>query len=478
MTVRRGQVAVYLVLVLVAISVLMAMNVGAFLAVRSKNRMMNAVDAAAIAVARKQGEILNELGRRNVEHLQRLIRPNDPRGDWTPEDTAELRELAFFGPLEGIELAGRAAADWGFAEARVDDELAQCFRDHVSEIINEYCDNADLYPEYRERQWVDYAARLSALAAGGFTVAPGYMETANAWRQEPLLSGAFYDAIAGRAWCWFSLGNRMHYLDMDHETMPRPEFAEARLQENSEIFPVHVTFRTWMDSEWASEFVPGVGFNERWTNFVCRVTGCSREELAAAPRAADPTEVWVFYDDNWRAWSRTFNPDNFPIAGSVRPEYDVAGCVASCIMLGDVPRLAVDEVARRSMEVTAEAKPLGTVIDLEGELAPVTAFHSFIAPSQPNERIFTEAQLVLMGAVPRAAGVSLSPAWDRHVKDHLPRYFETGPGGEGCYYCRQLTLWENPAFRASARDWLMANGENCRAGTGPGTEKGGYDWAH
>ena len=46
---RRGQVALYLVMVLVAIAVMMFANVNMFLAVRAKNRMMNAVDEAAIA---------------------------------------------------------------------------------------------------------------------------------------------------------------------------------------------------------------------------------------------------------------------------------------------------------------------------------------------------------------------------------------------------------------------------------------------
>ena len=39
---RNGQVALYLVMVLLAIAVLMVVNINAFLAVRSKNRMMNA----------------------------------------------------------------------------------------------------------------------------------------------------------------------------------------------------------------------------------------------------------------------------------------------------------------------------------------------------------------------------------------------------------------------------------------------------
>ncbi|MBR2065502.1 MAG: hypothetical protein IJ983_00245, partial [Kiritimatiellae bacterium] len=62
MKARRGQVVVYLALALLAIVVLTLMNVGAYLAVSAKNRTMNAGDAAAIAVAKHQGELLNRIG--------------------------------------------------------------------------------------------------------------------------------------------------------------------------------------------------------------------------------------------------------------------------------------------------------------------------------------------------------------------------------------------------------------------------------
>ena len=61
MKARNGQVALYLVMALLAIAVLMLVNVNAFLAVRSKNRMMNAVDEATIAAAKHQGYLLNEI---------------------------------------------------------------------------------------------------------------------------------------------------------------------------------------------------------------------------------------------------------------------------------------------------------------------------------------------------------------------------------------------------------------------------------
>ena len=51
MKARKGQVAVYLALALLAIVMLTLMNVGAYLAVSAKNRTMNAGDAAALVKA-------------------------------------------------------------------------------------------------------------------------------------------------------------------------------------------------------------------------------------------------------------------------------------------------------------------------------------------------------------------------------------------------------------------------------------------
>ena len=50
MRARGGQVAVYLVLALVAVTFLAMMNVGAFLAVRAKNRAMNAGDYSPMTI--------------------------------------------------------------------------------------------------------------------------------------------------------------------------------------------------------------------------------------------------------------------------------------------------------------------------------------------------------------------------------------------------------------------------------------------
>ncbi len=471
MKLRRGQVALYLVLALLGVVVLLLMNVNVFLAVRAKNRLMNAADAAAIAAAKVQGALLNELARMNVAHLQSLI--DGER--WDRE--LEMRELAMFRPLEAIAAANQAAASWGF-EGAADGESLAVFRDHLSEIRAEYANNPQLYPEYRDGQWLEYADRLGGALGANAIVVPGFMEIPSAWRQEPLLSGSFYDAIAGRAWCWFRLGGRSRYLNYAHDAMPRPEALEPAVQENSEVFSLHVTFASWPDSlTW-----PGAtwtDFDEDWIAFVAQIADRSVDSVkAAVERITDPAERWAFYDDYWGQWSRVFNPDEFPIAGEVRPEYDVAGCVASVRIQGSIPRLLdSDETATRAIEVTAEAKPLGTV-EREGATCPVTVFNRLIAPSDTGDsRVFREAQLVPMESVPRSPGYSTSPQWYHHVREHLPDYLATGPKTGSCYYCTQLSWWEGAANRDSVRTWLGQHGDSCSGDT-PGDRSGGHRYGH
>lgn len=469
---RNGQVALYLVMVLLAIAVLMVVNINAFLAVRSKNRMMNAVDGAAIAAAKFQGALLNEVGRMNVEHLRAAVL-GEPWTDAAGENPEiRLRELTLLRPIEAIRISNEAAADWGFASGD-SPRAAEGFADHIQEILQ----NPDLYPpaDGGINLWHIYAEKLAAALSGNPAVLPNYMEMVNPGSSGLFASSAFYDVLAAKAWCWFSIGDHAQYLDEDPSQVEPYEVTPVEVPENSEVYSLHVAYGTWMDSGWADEW-RGTGFSETWTNFVLKVTGL--ESFATNSYAASETEVWAFYDDHWRTWSTTYNPDDFPIAGTIRPEYDVAGCVASCMMLGNIQQIREDEgrgqVDGNSILVTAEAKPIGTVEGLDGGTAPVTAYNRFIAPSRPGERIFTEAQLVLMGSVPRSPGCSMEPDWYEHVKKHVP-----GSPSPGCGYCKLWSEWSNPAFRSSIRSWLQQNAESCRAGGGEGkVEKGGYPYAH
>ena len=485
MKARNGQVALYLVMALLAIAVLMLVNVNAFLAVRSKNRMMNAVDEAAIAAAKHQGYLLNEIGRMNVEHLKAAVR-GEP---WTDDEgvsmEARMRKLAFLDPVDAIGKANDAAADWGYREG-AEPRALEGFRDHISEIRN----NPDLYPPAVDgnNSWMEYANKLASALGGSPAVLPSYMEMVNPGSSGRFADHGFYDVLSAKAWCWFTISDHMRYLDGDPSQLEPYEITPVEIPENSEVFSLHITYKTWRDSEWFNDTYYDSyknQFKEPWTNFVCQVTGLSPASFATNAYAANLDEKWAFYDTSWQSWSspdpdshRTpFDPDNFPIAGTVKPEYDVAGCVASCMMLGHIQQLGRDDEKRESDKtilVTAEAKPLGTVEDLDGGgRAPVTAYHSFIAKSHSDAQIFTEAQLVLMGSVPRAPGCSMEPGWYEHVKKHSPQQ-----PGAGCGYCRLWAEWSEPSFRSRIRSWLQQNADSCRSGGGGKVEKGGYPYAH
>ena len=468
---RRGQVALYLVMVLVAIAVMMFANVNMFLAVRAKNRMMNAVDEAAIAAAKYQGELLNEIGRMNVEHLRAAVL-GEPWTDGSGEDkTAAMRRLALFGPVEGVLRANDAAAAWGYPEGGPSDAL-NGFHDHISEIRN----NPEFYPPGEDNVWGAYADALARALGGNPAVLPAYMEIVNPGATGLFAQRSFYDVLSAKAWCWFTVGNNAALLDLDPTAMQPPEINPVEVPENSEVFSLHLTFGGWMDSEWAEEW-RGDGFSAKWTNFVCQVTGLAPEDFAKNSYAASETETRAFYDGNWKTWSTTFNPDNLPLAGHLKPEYDVAGCVAACMMIGYIPQIAEEDGFDQSkrMLVTADAKPFGTVEGLEGGgRVPVTDYGRFVAASRPGERIFTEAQLVLVGTVPRSPGVSMEPNWYNHVKKHSPQH----PDGS-CSYCKLWREWSQESFRRSIRSWLEANKGSCRPKGGPGpVMKGGYEYAH
>mgnify|MGYP003294852578 CR=1 FL=1 len=442
MKARNGQVALYLVMVLLAIAVLMVVNINAFLAVRSKNRMMNAVDEAAIAAAKHQGALLNKVGQLNVEHLRAAVLGEDWVDEQGNSKMAQMTQLVFIGPVEGIAKANAAARDWGY-EGGADPEALAGFADHIAEILN----NPEFYPPGRDNVWGAYADALARALGGNPTVVPSFMEMVHPGATGLFARMGFYDVLAAKAWCWFSVGNNAALLDQDPTQMEEPEINPVEVPENSEVFSLHVTYGGWMDSDWAQEW-RGNGFSEKWTNFVCQVTGLLPEDFSKNSTAADEDQVWAFYDGNWKPWSTTFNPDNLPIAGALKPEYDVAGCVASCMMIGYIPQIAEEDGCNqgRRMLVSAEAKPFGTVEDLDGGgPAPVTAYNNFIAPSRPGERIFTEAQLVLVGTVPRSPGASMSPDWYEHVKKHSPQHPSLG-----CGYCKLWSEWSNPSTRYSS----------------------------
>ena len=155
---RGGQVAVFLLAALVAIIALALMNVDIFLAVRSKNRLMNAGDAAALAAVRVQGRLVNEIGRLNLAHVKALYEDN-------LRECAEIelaqRRLALLGPLDAVDESCEAAERNG---AKAQDGSEDLLSRHAAHVRTVYAGGSggfdDPYPESYPGAWAEYAAAL------------------------------------------------------------------------------------------------------------------------------------------------------------------------------------------------------------------------------------------------------------------------------------------------------------------------------
>ena len=466
MKAKNGQVALYLVLVLVAITILVAMNVGVFLSVRTKNRAMNAGDAAALAAARVQGELLNEIGQLNVAHLRAALENDEAE---CRRIEAEQARLCFLGPLEGIVRGSDAARDNG---AEPDDEMRDLLKQHVIDIRTMYVTTPDMYPSPWEGAWEDYAAALEAKLADELYAGPDNILFMDEAGGHLLLSPAFYNAVAGRNWCWFR-GNAESLLESyssfgDWGPLPTADDETRRRRSaNSEVYSLHLVPRT------------GSAVDLLGTNLVCRLADATPADLANSFVITNRGETWYFYDADadWRDWWE-IDPDGewqFPVVGSVKPEYDVRGAAAICRVRMKYPTMLESGDDERTAEWVAAAKPFGTVENESGETDVVTSNRLFVTSA------FAATRLVPIDVV---GGQDLSTAdaeWMRHVREDLGDYLLNGPrAGRNCYYCRQLVTWERASFRQEGVYWLKYHAKECirPTGGGGGPSRGGSHHAH
>ena len=162
---RRGQVAIYLLMVLVALFLVALLNVDVFDVVRGKNRVQNGGDAAALAAARKQGRLLNEIGKLNIAHLVAAAQDDAAACE---ELAMVQRRLALLGPVEALRLANHAAKKNGM---EVRDEFAAILREHVKDIRLVYSggtnEEGEPYPEPYPGAWTEYATAIEDVISEG-----------------------------------------------------------------------------------------------------------------------------------------------------------------------------------------------------------------------------------------------------------------------------------------------------------------------
>jgi len=465
---RGGQVALYLVLVLVAITVLTLMNVGAYLAVSAKNKTMNAGDAAALAVAEYQGELLNRIGEANVAHLKAALAGD---GEQCAEIFETQQRIAFLEPLEGLRIGNEAAKRNG---AEKSDEMRRILAEHVADVRNVYRRNPDSYPEPWPGAWTEYAARLETALAGGLWAGPDNVDFVNAAEGHMLLNRYFYDAIAGRDWCWFKW-NARGLLDSysgfgSWAPLPVRTAAERLARAaNCEVYSLHLVVR-----EGSARALLG-------DRLIAQLTGATADEIVHSPLLSDPQQRWFFFDtDLWRDWWEIDprGPWQFPVVGDVKKVYDVRGCAAICRTRKAIPNVVSDDLGRISVWAAA-AKPFGVVKEASEDTGEddgardVTALAHFVTPC------FTDVRLVPLDTVGGKDLATADAAWMDHVRKHLPDYMRNGPNALcDCYYCRQLLVWERATFRRAGAVWLRYHGDDCSRPTGPGSGHGGTPHGH
>ncbi|MBR7180057.1 MAG: hypothetical protein IKD42_00350 [Kiritimatiellae bacterium] len=471
---RKGQIALYAVLVMLAVVALALMNADLFLFVRNKNRLQNAGDAAALAAAKVQLECLERIGELNIRHMEALV-----RGDRAECDriVMEQRRTALLGPVRGLRAASDAAEKNGAARR---DEYLALFNDHIDRVLSIYAGgdlSGDPYPEPYEGAWKEYAEAISAAIEGGLAAAPDNVEMYGAGKGHMLLDKRFYFAVSGREWCWFHF-NAMDLLESYssfEDWAPLPSREEKRC-DNSEIFSLHLKpVETSLGSVLSKSEI-----REIIRKFF-KIEISADEESDAVALLLSSRETWFFFDmSGWGTW---FNGDVlageeesgtlFPLVGEIKEEYNVKGA-AAVMRCDSSPESVLFPREEKRSTWCAAAKPFGR-LDMPGGLSGrVTACSALVLPS------FDAVRLVPVDAVDGSRLCTADIVWVEHVRRHLDEYLLSGPKpGTGCMYCEQLFTWENEAFRKSGIEWLRFNSGSCRRPLpGGGGSGGGASHGH
>lgn len=460
---QRGQAIVFLLFALTALVFVLLFNVDLHRIIQRKNQVQNGGDAAALAAAHWQAATINLVGELNLLHVLALLNEAPEAVDAITNMQARL---CFTGPLTGL-LAAQSAAKLN--HIYVDTGMTTLLREHAAVVRTQYAAQYGLEHYFQEPwpgAWHEYAEMLEQVASEGIAAGPDNTQ----YFLDPtsghlLLEKAFYEAVMGRNWCWFHLYTRgwlqAYSSYRDWPALPNPALSDYS---NAEIFgvglrPFTVTMQTLFTPEGLAEHFAA---NGRGTTTATQLANTNLMEVA---------ETWYLYNPrDWGAWERIRPDEGFPIAGAVRPEYDVAGGDVVVRVNAEVERLTpgVGGEARRDVVVwSAAGKPFG-YLEEGSEKRPVTAAANLVLPA------FRSVRLIAVDAATGAEYNTADVEWVRHVRGHLHGYLEHGPGQQhGCRYCQALMQWERDEFRAEGIEWLSLYSHTCRLPASGGNRRGG-----
>lgn len=461
---RSGQVLLFLVLVVVVLTFagLWVFDVNKIIFVKARAR--NGGDAAALAAARWQGTTLNLIGDLNV---MQAIALSDALASGSDDFSqaqaiADLQSrAAFAGPMAGFVAAQQAAKANGLYS---NPSASADLRAHAAIVRSEY---AEYYPSAytplppATTSWDDYANMLEAAANDGVTAACDNIQYYATYANEShmLLNPQFYEAIAGREWCWFWWSARDLLFNYTSWTNwpPLPDIQLAQ-PVNSEIFNLNVVPIPFLDRMGGR---PG-GRRSPYVDVLSDLAGRSLESAIAEIPAK-----WFFYRmEAWGPWSARI-PENFPWGGDIRPEYNYAGADAA-VRISETTNRRSHSAGADTITWSAAAKPFGTLAD--GAIP--TRFGLVL-------RAYDEIRLIPIDASSAPAG-AVRPGWLTFIYEILPIYMQRGPVAlpSDNWYARQLITWENPLFRGEGVRWLNRNSESCIVRGGPGGTSGGTRRGH
>ncbi len=458
-----------MVIVMIAFAALFYFDVHKILHVKAISR--NGGDSAALAGARWQAISLNLIGSLNVAQAM-AITDNLSSGLATSPEAeliAELqRRVTFSGPMFGYVASQQAAKNNGIFNQ---DAFETDLRAHVDLVLTDYL---EFFPEPFEpvppynNAWEEYAAMLTLLADHGIAVNAAWQYYQNySHTNHLLLNPGFYDAIAGRSWCWFfynaydELRNYNNWTDWDD--LP---IIERDPPVNSEIYSLFMRRVTVLDN------VPSLSTENDWYAQIEALRTLliqleDDQDVVLENFDAD----WAFYHPGrWGGWSGNI-PGNFPWDGDIREQYDYAGADIAVGVMAETER-HTDFQGADTVNWSAGAKAFG---DLGDGRRPNT--YGLVLPA------YTDVRLIPIDATMSGGNGQLRHGWLEFILIYLPQYMEYGPSvlPTGNWYANQLRTWERRSFRETGVEWLLDNSDDCYtppSGGGGGGGSGGTFRGH
>ena len=447
---RSGQTMMFMIMLLLIMALIVMWNFDLHKALTVKFREQNAGDAAALAAARWQGLSLNLIGDLNIMQATALM-----EGDTNAASAiAELQaRVSYTGPMVALLASQQAAKLNGMHN---NDEYTEFLLEHAEAVAFDYTSISGggtmLFEEPWPGAWGEYADMLFYIAEQGVAVGPDnmvlYSDPAESGHY--LMTIAFYDAVAGKNWCWFK-NNAMDLLTTYTDwtwwpPLPDPPVTEPQ---NSEIFGLGIRKQ---------------GITEDLTNLVNTLMVDRELGTNGVTNVFPMTLEWYCYDEGaWQPWDILNGGSDFPQTGPLKPQYDYTGADAATRIDTSVDRITPGARASE-LRWTSAAKTFGYLNDIE---PPDT--YTLVLPA------YHDVRLIPVDASSRPQGGSYNLAWREHTEVHLPSYVSSGLSGlhPACWYCNQLRVWERPEFRTEGITWINDNPGGCVSIGGIGGGGGG-----